>query len=163
MKITEPTIIEREPQPYAGIVSTTTMQSIGPDIGAVTGEVFQRLAAQGIAPVGPPFWKYNLIDMAGEMEVEAGVPVAGDVTDDDRLAGRVLPGGRYVTLHHTGHPSTLIDATKVLLEWAEEHDLKFDVDASDRWGARLEIYHSDPDEQPDMNKWETDLAFRLAD
>jgi hypothetical protein len=30
------------------------------------------------------------------------------------------------------------------------------------WGARLEIYESDPAQEPDMDKWVTDLAFRLA-
>jgi hypothetical protein len=29
--------------------------------------------------------------------------------------------------------------------------------------CRLEIYLTDPGKQPDMDKWETQLAFRLAD
>ena len=33
----------------------------------------------------------------------------------------------------------------------------------DRWGARLEFYLTDPREEPDMSKWQTQLAFRLAD
>jgi hypothetical protein len=36
------------------------------------------------------------------------------------------------------------------------------VPDGDRWGARLEIYESDPAQEPDMDKWVTDLAFRLA-
>ena len=28
--------------------------------------------------------------------------------------------------------------------------------------ARLEIYESDPAQEPDIDKWVTDLAFRLA-
>jgi hypothetical protein len=32
----------------------------------------------------------------------------------------------------------------------------------DRWSCRLEIYLTDPSQEPDMNKWETQLAFRLA-
>jgi hypothetical protein len=43
--------------------------------------------------------------------------------------------------------------------------LTFDVreaEDGDRWGARLEIYESDPVQEPDMDKWVTDLAFRLA-
>jgi hypothetical protein len=43
--------------------------------------------------------------------------------------------------------------------------LTFDVretEDGDRWGARLEIYESDPAQEPDMDKWVTDLAFRLA-
>ena len=29
--------------------------------------------------------------------------------------------------------------------------------------SRLEIYKTDPAEEPDMSKWETELAFKLAD
>jgi len=29
--------------------------------------------------------------------------------------------------------------------------------------CRLEIYLTDPSVEPDMSKWETQLAFRLAD
>jgi hypothetical protein len=32
----------------------------------------------------------------------------------------------------------------------------------ERWGGRLEIYLTDPRDEPDMSKWETLLAVRLA-
>jgi len=35
-------------------------------------------------------------------------------------------------------------------------------DGGERWGSRLEIYLTDPDREPDMSKWATQLAFRLA-
>jgi effector-binding domain-containing protein len=77
----------------------------------------------------------------------------------------VLPAGRYATLTHIGHPAGLIGVTKVLLDWAAGQDLKWDVapgDGGERWGSRLEIYLTDPDREPDMSKWATQLAFRLA-
>ena len=33
----------------------------------------------------------------------------------------------------------------------------------ERWGSRLEISLTDPRQEPDMSKWVTQLAFRLAD
>ena len=63
-------------------------------------------------------------------------------------------------------PSGLEGATAELLQWAETRGLLWDMNdspAGERWGCRLEIYHSDPREQPDMNAWRTELAFRLAD
>ena len=78
----------------------------------------------------------------------------------------VLPAGRYATLTHVGHPSELMGATKALLDWAAGQGLTWDMspDADgDRWGSRLEIYLTDPREEPDMSKWVTQLAFRLAD
>jgi hypothetical protein len=58
----------------------------------------------------------------------------------------------------------LLDATEALLQWAERQDLEWDVvatDDGDKWAARLEIYELDPPQ--DMDKWTTELAFRLAD
>ncbi len=162
----EPRIVERRAQQYVAIKSVVTMDEIGQVIPPLNGEVFRWLAAKGIAPSGPPFWKYNLIDMDRCLEIEAGVGVQGAVRGDDRVAVGMLPSGRYAMLHHGGHPSTLMGATASLLEWAASKGLKWDVSEApdgERWAARLELYLTDPQEEPDMNKWETELAFRLAD
>ncbi len=73
----------------------------------------------------------------------------------------VLPAGRYATVTHIGPPSQLVDATTALLRSADRQGLTWDRDG-ERWGCRLEIYKTDPTTQPDITKWETDLAFRLA-
>jgi hypothetical protein len=57
-------------------------------------------------------------------------------------------------------------ATASLLDWAAGHGLvwgKVPTPQGECWGARLEIYLIDPQEEPDMNDWVTELAFRLAD
>jgi effector-binding domain-containing protein len=77
----------------------------------------------------------------------------------------VLPAGRYATLGYTGHPSGLADATAALLQWAQDEGLAWDVlqtPHGQQWGARLEIYETDPAAEPDMSKWTTRLAFRLT-
>ena len=46
-----------------------------------------------------------------------------------------------------------------------QQNLTWDVTQAtdgERWAARLEIYETDPAEEPDMTKWTTQLAFRLA-
>lgn len=166
MNISEPTLIDRAAQPYVAITSSVPMGKLGSELPPLTGEVFGWLGAREIAPAGEVFWKYNVIDMQRELEVEVGVPVASEVAGDDRVRGGVLPAGRYATLHHTGHPDELIDATAALLRWADAEGLSWDVSdtpAGERWAARLEIYFTDPAEEPDMDKWETNLVFKLAD
>jgi effector-binding domain-containing protein len=161
----EPEIIERADQPYIAIQASVPMSGLA-GLGERLGDVFGWLAARGVAPAGPPFFKYNVIDMAHELEMEAGVPVAGAVERDASVVASVLPGGRYVTSTHLGHPDGLMEATRYLLDWAAARDLKWDIaetPAGERWGSRLEFYLTDPSEHPDMNKWQTQLAFRLAD
>jgi len=85
---------------------------------------------------------------------------------DGRVLAGVLPSGRYATLRYTGHPDGLVGATASLLEWAAQQGLTFDArpaEGGERWGARLEIYETDPAVEPDMSKWTTQLAFRLSD
>lgn len=163
MNITEPAVIERSEQPYASIVRSVTMAQMVEVLVPATDQVIQWLAAQGIQPAGAPLWKYNVIDMEHEMEIEVGVPTASLIDGSGEVKSGVLPAGRYASLHHTGHPDELAAATGALLDWAKQQGLSFDISADDRWAARLEIYETDPDDEPDMTKWETTLAFRLAD
>jgi effector-binding domain-containing protein len=160
---TAPAVVTRAEQPYVAIRAWVPMSGIA-GMAARHPEVFAWLGARGVAPVGAPFFKYNVIDMARELEVEAGVPVAAPVDGDGTVVSGVLPAGRYATLTHVGHPSELADATKELLDWAAGQGLSWDVspgERGERWGSRLEIYLTDPSVEPDMSKWEAQLAFRL--
>jgi len=159
-----PEIVTRAAQPYAAIRARVTMADLG-TLGARFGEVFAWLGARGLEPAGAPFWRYNVIDMARKLEVDVAVPVAAAVDGDGRVVSGVLPAGRYATLTHVGHPSELAGVTKTLLDWAAGEGLTWDMslgEDGERWGARLEIYLTDPSEEPDMSKWVTELAFRLA-
>jgi effector-binding domain-containing protein len=160
-----PEIVTRAEQPYVAIRGQVSMAEIGP-FAVRAGEVFAWLGARGLAPAGPPFLKYNVIDMARQLEIDNGVPVAAPADGDGEVISGVLPAGRYATLTHVGHPSELVGATKALRAWAAEQGLTWDVspgESGDRWASRLEFYLTDPREEPDMTKWVTQLAFRLAD
>jgi hypothetical protein len=65
-------------------------------------------------------FRYLVIDMARELEVDAGVPVAEPVEGDGSIVSAVLPAG---------------------LSW----DMA-PADGGERWGGRLEFYLTDPGE-----------------
>jgi effector-binding domain-containing protein len=160
----QPQIIERPPTPCVAITTAATMQNLGAVVPPLGGEVRDWLTDRGLAPAGAPFWRYDLIDMERELQIAAGFAIAKPVEGDERVQAGVLPGGRYVVVRHVGHPRTLYDATARLLSWADQQGLTWDVTPTpqgERWGCRLEIYHDEPGQ--DMNEWETELAFRLAD
>ncbi|MCW6006289.1 GyrI-like domain-containing protein [Micromonospora sp. CPCC 205371] len=160
----EPAITYREAQPYVAMKRLVTMETI-PEIADRIADVIGWLVGRGVAPAGAPFLKYNVIDMARELEIEAGVPVEREIGGDGTVFGGVLPAGRYLTVTNVGHPDELLGVTAGLLSHAERHGLAWDMtetDAGQRWGCRLEIFHTNPLEEPDLNKWECELAFRLA-
>jgi effector-binding domain-containing protein len=158
-------IVDRPAQPYVAVRRTITMQTFAEIADRLPG-LFGWLAERGVAPAGPPFFRYLVIDMERELDVEAGVPVAEPVDGDGEVFAGELPAGRYATTTHTGHPDQLIAVTGAFLDEAAARGLVFDATETDRgtrWGCRLELLLTNPAEQPDMNKWETTLAFRLAD
>jgi effector-binding domain-containing protein len=157
-----PTIENRIDQPYAAIPVSVRLEELSTVVPPLTDRVFGWLAARGVAPAGPPFWRYVIVDMETKLELETGVAVATPVEGDGEIRSGILPAGRYATVLHTGHPDTLVTTTGDLLEWAAKRDLEFDADGN-RWRCRLEEYLSDPAEVPDMEQWQTRLAFRLRD
>ncbi|BCJ34822.1 DNA gyrase inhibitor [Actinocatenispora thailandica] len=162
---TLPQVVHREPQPYVGISGAVTMRTVGAVADRIPA-LFGWLAARGVPPAGAPFLRYLVIDMDARLRVEAGVPVATPVPGDGEVRGGELPGGRYATLDHVGRPDDLVPVTAWLLGWAAGQGLSWDMTADgdgERWGCRLEHYQTDPAEQPDLNQWRIQLAFRLRD
>jgi len=158
-------VVQRDAVPYAAIATTVRMDTLA-TAGQLNGVVFGWLAQHDVAPAGPPFWKYNVIDMASQLELEVGVATATPVISDDRITGGELPAGRYLETTFHGHPDGLEQATADLLAYADAEGLTFDRSDSpsgDRWAARLEYYLNDPDDEPDMTQWDTVLSFKLSD
>jgi hypothetical protein len=127
-------------------------------------ELFAWLDKQGVQPAGAPFMRYHVINMAGNMDVELGVPVASALPGDGRIAPGVIPAGRYASLVYSGVSG--IKGNKALLEWAAKNNIKWDRwedQNGDAFRSRVEYFLTDPAEQPDRKKWETEVAIRLAD
>jgi effector-binding domain-containing protein len=163
--MTTPVVAERPAQPYVAIRAQVTMQTMDTILVPLHPQVFAWLGERSIPPAGPPFWKFNVIDMDRLLEVEVGVPLPAPVDGDDRVLAGMLPAGRYATVRYTGHPDGLMGVTASLREWAAEEGLTWDMTDTpngERWAARLEIYETDPIVEPDLTKGVTQLAFRLA-
>ena len=164
--LTMPKIIERIEQPYVAITAKVTMREIGPSAETLLPEVFGWLEQRGITPAGAPFFKYNVIDMERQLEIEFGVPTSAVVAGDARVHAGRLPAGRYASLVHRGPYDALYDANAALIRWAKERGIHFDVEkteAGDKFGSRLEIYRTDPRKEPDPANFETEVAIRVAD
>ena len=161
--LTLPKIIDRPAQPYVAMRRTVTMP-FGDVIDATMPKLFQWIGDHHVEPTGPPFFKYNVIDMASELEIEFGVPTARVLPPDEAVVTGTLPAGRYATLTYHGHYDNLVEVTSVLIGWAKLHQIDFDMEATpkgDKFACRLEIYPNDPREVPNPEDWETILAFKV--
>ena len=164
--ISRPKVEERTEQPYVALRSQVAMRDLGSVIPHLLGDVFAWLGQRGIPPTGAPFVRYLVIDMAAQLDIEVGVPVASAVPGDGRIRAGVLPAGRYASLVYTGPYDGLMEANGALLDWGAEQGLVWDswpAEHGEGFGARLESYRTDPNEEPDPTKWETEVAIRVAD
>jgi len=162
--MTAPKLEDRAEQTYAAIRTQATMDELETVIPHLLGDVFAWLRQQGIAPAGAPFIRYLVIDMAAQLDIEVGGPVASAVSGAGRVVSGVLPAGRYASLIYTDVQRG-IEANAALLDWGAEHGLAWDTWTTERgdvFGARLESFLTDPAEEPDPAKWETEVAIRLA-
>ena len=102
----------------------------------------------------------GVIDVVSEMSGSRS-------TGDNRITADTLPAGRYATIVYTGPYEGLMQATADLLAWAQNKGIVWDKWAAgsrgEGWRARIEHYLTDPREEPNSAKWQTELAFKLAD
>ena len=169
-----PTLAHKIPQLFAILASTTPPSPL----------------------TGPPFFRYITIPVGMRdnqlVNMEVGVPVPENFelsaldSSNDAATGplelKSLPAGTYLETIHVGATSTLLDATREYLQYAEKEGLEFDVqkadegsltdrdrggdgkedtELKDRWAARLEWYESDPKVVKDEREWRTWLSFKL--
>jgi effector-binding domain-containing protein len=125
--LTLPSIIERAEQPYAAIKAQVGVRELGSTGPELHRELRRWLKAHAIEPAGPPFFKYNVIDMARGFEMEFGFPTARVVAADERVAAATLPPGRYATLVFRGPYEALRAANAALVDWGKEKGIAWDV------------------------------------
>lgn len=163
--ISQPTIEERQDQPYVGIKTRVPMQQLPEVIPQLLDEVMAWLGTQGVGPSGPPLIRYHVIDMAGQLDIELGWPVAAPLRAEGRVEAGVLPAGRYGTLIYKD-ANKGIEGNRALIEWAEAQGLAWDsweTERGDAFRSRFELFLDGPAEDPDPANWDTLVAIRLAD
>lgn len=163
---TDPKLEDRAEQHYAGIRVQVPMSELGSGlIPQLHDEVMGWLKEQGVSPTGGPLLRYHVIDMACNLDIEMAWPVAEPVTGNGRVNAGALPAGRYASLIFTGINNG-VAGNAALLEWAQQQGLALDswsTPQGDAFRSRVEFELTDPADEPDMAKWETEVAIKLAD
>lgn len=162
--LSAPKLEQRPAQPYVALRRTVSLQELGSVLPPLHDEVMQWLVNQGLTPAGAPFFRYLVMDMdADHFTVDVGWPLATPVTTTTPLIADFLPAGQYGVILNTGPFNDLVGAHYALLAWGEEQGIAWQTaDEGKAWGARIEFYITDPAEEPDPQKWETEVAFLVA-
>jgi len=126
------------------------------EISAKTGELFSKLIGymqeNGIQMTGPPFTKYYSWDPEGETEMEAGAPVEQVVETQGEIQYVELPAVKVATALHTGPYEAVGPVYEAIEKFIEKEGLRVA-------GAVWEVYLTDPNTEPDPNKYKTQVYF----
>ena len=156
--------VDRSAIPYVAIPEAVTIpfQSA---IDRLIPEMAGWLENRRVETIGPMLLKYNLIDMP-RLGMEFGFVPPQQLEGDDRVQSRTLPAGRYATVSWFGRYESLVDVTGLLIGWARDQSIALDSVAApdgDRFAARYELYPNGPMDEPDPEKWETQIYIKVRD
>jgi effector-binding domain-containing protein len=141
-------LVER---PTAVVQSALSVSEIAPFIGRAFGAVAQALASQRMSPAGPPFARYHRLG-GQEFHVEAGFPTADRISPTGDVTTSSLPGGPAAVMTYVGPYDEMEAAYGALAEWVARKGAK---PTGDPW----EIYFTDPAQEPDSQKWRTEIVM----
>jgi len=160
----EPLLQERKEQPYVSISIKATLKEWG-KVNALLPEVFGWLAKNRIAPAGAPFFRYWVTgDQNREFDLEVGVPVSEPVEGDGRVKAGATYAGKYLTYLHHGHPDQLEHLHNEMMAWAAQHGMAFKWQGREGvWSGFYQFYLTNPAEEPDLNRWKTEIAYQVKD
>jgi effector-binding domain-containing protein len=156
-----PQVIERADEPYLAIAASGPMVSLPQFAPPKFGELYAFMAGRGVSPAGPGFFRYRCFDEWGNVEVEAGSPVAPGTAGDGNVIAATLPAGSYAAATYTGPYDRLFDAVLMLEGWMRGRGLEPDGEPG-RPGCQLEIYRVSPMDESDPARLVTELLVRLG-
>ncbi len=164
-QLTSPVVEYQEQQPYMAIRVTVDMKDIPTAVPPLIPQVFDWLEQHNVLQEGPPFFRYLSCTDNGRITVEAGIPVANVLKGDGRVEPGEFPAGQYLKVTHLGDYSNLREAHLFLESWAGRNGLSIDQELQQgdvQWAGRTEFYVNDWEQEPDVEKWQTDILFLLA-
>jgi hypothetical protein len=139
----QPRVQLRPAQAYVAVAVSLAVDELH-IVDGIFFELFGWLANRGLTAHAAPFIRYVVVDMAGLLEIEVGIPVANTVTGDAQVISGVIPAGSYATLTYSAiDQAGDIQANAELQAWGAERGLAWKQDRigeREVWGGRFEFY-----------------------
>jgi effector-binding domain-containing protein len=107
-----------------------------------------------VTPEDPPFARYWAVNV-DRIDVEAGVVVASALAGTGDIEAGSLPGGDAAILEYFGPYGDMEPAYRELEKWVRDQGRQ-------PAGSPWEVYYSDPEQEPDPQKWRTEIVMPLA-
>ena len=114
-------------------------------------QVMQAVGEAGQQPTGMPFLRTFSFD-GDSMDIEVGCSVTAPFPGAGEVQASTLPGGAAAVVSYFGPYEGISEAYEAITAWCEEHGHEI-------VGPPWESYDTDPHEEPDPQRWRTDVYF----
>lgn len=135
----------------AVVRSILPLSEISGFLSQAFGAVAEAISTQQISPTGPPFAKYHPLE-DGKFSVEAGFATSRTVRTTGQVMASILPGGPAAVMTYIGPYDEMEGAYRELDDWISNQG---GSSTGDSW----EVYFSDPSQEPDPQKWRTEIIM----
>jgi effector-binding domain-containing protein len=134
------------------IKATTPSDEISAKLGELYPKIMSCILENEIEMTGPPFAIYHSWDPEGDTKLEAGVTVDKEAECEGDIEFVELPACKVATALHTGSYESIGPVYEAIQKYINEKGLKIK-------GAAWEVYLTDPNTEPDPNKYQTQVYF----
>jgi len=133
------------------IMTKANMEEMQNAMAQNYAKLMSFIQEKGLEMTGFPFTLYHSWDSAGNTVFEAGIPInkAPKKTNSD-ITFREIKSFKALKIIHWGPYEELMQTYEKMMTYMEENGLEMN-------GPTLEIYATDPQQEPDMSKWETQI------
>ena len=108
------------PRATAVVRATVSLRDLPAFLSRAFAAVADALVRQGVHVTGPPLALYRSVS-DDAVDLEAGFPVAADVTPEGEVRPSSVPGGMAVETIHIGPYEKLGDTYREMAGWMERH------------------------------------------
>lgn len=141
----------RAAQQIMGLHESVRMEELGDFFPRAMTTAGEALAAQGVAPTGPPVALYQ--GMTDEkLDVTAGFPVPAGAAPAGDVVVATLPAGATVETIHQGSYDGLSTTYEELTDWFKENEI---TPPTVMW----EEYLVGPESGADPSHWQTRIVY----
>ncbi len=141
---------------YALIIKdSSTCDNVDVLLSKIYGQIGQFVGQNKIEVVGAPFARYLVWDNAKDKNVmEAGFYIKNKVAGKDNIVCIEIPKGNFVTATHFGAYETTYKSHELIEKYIKDNKLV-------TTGVSSESYNTDPETEPDMTKWQTQIFYPI--
>lgn len=155
-----PTVERRDAFDYLGIEVRASLRDWS-EVNACVPELLAWMEDRGVRAAGAPFYRIVRAGSVDEpFEVVVGVPVDGEDPGDERVSRSTMPAGVYATYLLTAWFDEVWQVHDSVNRWLEREGRTLDTE-DDAFVAFYEQYLTDPQSEPDPDRQQTFVAYKL--